>query len=292
MVAILSTCTVLVNILIGYHRKVTPTGPFMLAIAQTLGYNPNIMSVSTRRANIMEILASEGFVAMQRLRAELGCSEATLRRDLEYLQRAGQLRRTHGGAVLDGAHEPPFTARLGAMAGAKRRIARAAAEMIEDGQAIGFTGGTTTHQIARQLPARPGLTVVTNALTIAMELASTEARVIVTGGELRGQTFELVGPLAEPLASQIHLDLMFVGVDGMSMAGGLTTHHPVEARTNRMLIDCAASVVVVADHTKLGRRTFAQIAPIDLVATLITDSDVEAEVVAEFERHGIRVIMA
>jgi DeoR family transcriptional regulator of aga operon len=259
---------------------------------QLLGYNPSVMSVSARRATIMEILAAEGFVAMQRLRAELGCSEATLRRDLEHLRQAGQLRRTHGGAVLDGAHEPPFTARLGAMAEAKRRIARAAAELVQDGQAIGFTGGTTTHQIARQLVARPRLTIVTNALTIAMELAGSEARIIVTGGELRGQTYELVGPLAEPLASQIHLDLMFVGVDGISLSGGLTTHHPVEARTNRMLIDRAASVVVVADHTKLGRRTFAQIAPLDIVAILVTDSDFEAEAVAEFERRGIRVIRA
>jgi DeoR family transcriptional regulator of aga operon len=265
---------------------------FLLAIAHNVGYNPNVMNVTTRRATIMEILAAEGFVAMPRLREEFGCSEATLRRDLEHLQQSGQLRRTHGGAVLDGAHEPPFTARLGAMAEAKRRIARAAAELIRDGQAIGFTGGTTTHQIARQLASRSGLTVVTNALTIAMELAGSEARVIVTGGELRGQTFELVGPLAEPLASQIHLDLMFVGVDGMSATGGLTTHHPIEARTNRMLLDRAGSVIVVADHTKLGRRTFAQIAPIDVAAILVTDSDVDREMADEFERLGIRVVTA
>jgi DeoR family transcriptional regulator of aga operon len=249
-------------------------------------------AVLTRRAAILEIIAGEGFADIPRLQREFGCSEATLRRDLEQLKRAGRLRRTHGGAIVNGAGELPFTMKLGEMAEAKRRIARAAADLVEEGQAIGFTGGTTTLQVARQLSTRSDLTVVTNALTIAMELARSTVRTIVTGGELRGQTYELVGPLAEPAVSQVHLDLVFVGVDGLSVPGGLTTHNPLEARINRVLVDRSSRVVVVTDHTKLGRKTFAQIAPIDVVDVLITDGEARNDVITEFAKNGISVITA
>lgn len=245
-----------------------------------------------RRAAILEIIAGEGFADIPRLRREFGCSEATLRRDLEQLKQAGHLHRMRGGAIANGTGELPFTTKLGEMAEAKRRIAAVAVGLIQDGQAIGFTGGTTTLQVARQLTARTGLTVVTNALTIAMELARSSVRTIVTGGELRGQTYELVGPLAEPAISQIHLDLVFVGVDGFSVPGGLTTHNPIEARINRVLVDRSSRVVVVCDHTKLGCKTFAQIAPITLVDVLITDDGAEKDIICELKEQGLYVITA
>ena len=245
---------------------------------------------SARQATILKILARDGFVDVGNLKRLLDCSEATVRRDLAHLQQAGYLRRTHGGAVSNNVRELPFRAKLGTMAEAKQRIAQEAAETIGEGQAIGFTGGTTTQQVARKLASRTGLTVVTNSLTVAMELADSDTRVIVTGGELRRQTYEFVGPLAEPVASQIHLDLMFVGVDGMSLDGGLTTHNPMEAAINRVLIDCSDEVTIVADHTKIGREAFAQIAPFDVVSTLITDVDAAEEQTTEFEKAGVRVI--
>jgi DeoR family transcriptional regulator, aga operon transcriptional repressor len=249
-------------------------------------------AVTTRRTAILEIITDEGFADIARLRRELGGSEATLRRDLEHLERAGHLRRTRGVAALTGGSELPFTMKLGEMAEAKCRIARVAVGLIEDGQAIGFTGGTTTLQVARHLVMRSNLTVVTNALTVAMELARSAVRTIVTGGELRGKTYQLVGPLAEPAASQIHLDLVFVGVDGLSVPGGLTTHNPTEARINRVLVDRSSKVVVVTDHTKLGRKTFAQIAPIDVVDVLITDDGAGQEAIADLEGAGISVLTA
>ena len=243
-----------------------------------------------RHAGILEILARDGFVDVGNLKRLLDCSEATVRRDLAHLHQAGYLRRTRGGAVSNKMRELPFRAKLGTMAEAKQRIAQEAAGAVGEGQAIGFTGGTTTQQVARKLVSRTGLTVVTNSLTVAMELADSDTRVIVTGGELRWQTYELVGPLAEPVASQIHLDLMFVGVDGLSLDGGLTTHNPMEAGINRVLIDCSNEVTVVTDHTKLGREAFAQIAPVDVVSTLITDADAAEEQTTEFEKAGVRVI--
>jgi DeoR family transcriptional regulator of aga operon len=245
---------------------------------------------SARQASILEILARDGFADVGNLKRLLGCSEATVRRDLVRLQRAGYLRRTHGGAISNYVRELPFRAKLGTMAEAKQRIAQAAAGSVGEGQAIGCTGGTTMQQLARKLASRTDLTVVTNALTVAMELAASDTRVIVTGGELRRRTYELVGPLAEPVATQINLDLMFVGVDGLSLDGGLTTHNPMEARINRMLIDCSRQVTVVTDHTKLGHDAFAQIAPFGVVSTLITDVDAPEEQTTDFEEAGVRVI--
>jgi DeoR family transcriptional regulator, aga operon transcriptional repressor len=244
----------------------------------------------SRTGHILEVLGRDGFVAVGNLKRQLGCSEATIRRDLTHLQRAGYLRRTHGGAISNNVRELPFRAKLGTMADAKQRIARKAAACVREGQAIGFTGGTTTQQVARKLASRTDLTVVTNALTVTMELADTGMRIIVTGGELRGRTYELVGPLAEPVMSQVHLDLTFVGVDGLSLNGGLTTHNPIEARINRVLIGCSSEVIVVTDHTKLGRDAFAQIAPIGAVGALITDVDAAEEQTAGFEKAGVRVI--
>jgi DeoR family transcriptional regulator of aga operon len=247
---------------------------------------------AARRAAILDVLTKNGFVAVSSLQERLRCSEATVRRDLHQLERDGYLRRTHGGAILDGYRERPLTTKMGEMAEAKQAIAQIAVSLIGEGQAIGFTGGTTTQHVARVLVSRPGLTVVTNAVNVAMELASRDMRVIITGGELRSETYELVGPLAEPVASQIHLDLIVVGVDGLSPEGGLTTHNPIEARIDRVLIDRASRVVVVADHTKLGRNTFAQIAPLDAAHTLITDAGANPEMVQEIERAGVAVIIA
>lgn len=244
-----------------------------------------------RQSAILDLLSRDGFVDIAGLQRELGCSEATVRRDLEQMQRAGLLRRTHGGAVAESPHELPFAAKLREMAPAKGQIAARAATLVEDGHAVGFTGGTTTFEVARALISRTGLTAVTNAVNIAMELAASDIRVIVIGGELRGQTYELVGPLAEPLLEQIHLDIAFVGVDGLSVGGGLTTHNPTEARTNRVLLSRAARVVVVTDHTKLGRKTFAQIAPLEGGQVLITDDDAPPALVEEIRAAGMEVIL-
>lgn len=243
-----------------------------------------------RRSAILDLLNQDGFVDVVHLHEQLGCSEATVRRDLEQLHRDGQLIRVHGGAFLDGAREKPFTLKVGENAEQKRAIGQAAAGLVDDGHAIGLLGGTTTQQVAHALATRQGLTVVTNAINIAMELADTGMRVIVTGGELRGKTYELVGPLAEPAALQLHLDLIFVGVDGLSVEGGLTTHNPIEARVDRFLMGRAAQVAVVADHSKIGKKTFAQIARLEEAHMLITDAGADRAAVRELERAGLHVV--
>jgi DeoR family transcriptional regulator of aga operon len=242
-----------------------------------------------RRAGILDVLARAGFVDVAELSQRFACSHATVRRDLGALEAAGYLQRTHGGAIANGQRELPVGTRLETMAAAKQRIAEAAVAFVRDGDAIGLTGGTTTQQVARRLAPRGGVTVVTNAINVVMELASSGVRLVVVGGEMRPQSMELVGPLAEPMTAQLHLDVTFAGVDGLSARGGLTTHHPLEAQVNRALIERSSRVVVVADHTKLGRATFARIAPLRAATDVITDGDVPPDVAEELEGAGIRV---
>jgi DeoR family transcriptional regulator of aga operon len=153
---------------------------------------------------------------------------------------------------------------------------------------VGLTGGTTTTEVARRLADRQGLTVVTNALNIAAELAlRPDIKLIVTGGAARSESYELVGPLAEATLEGMNLDLAVVGVDGITVAGGLTTHHDIEAHTNRVLIGRARHVIVVADGSKVGRLAFARICDVSSVHELITDASAPAPELQRLADAGI-----
>ena len=230
------------------------------------------MRQAERLGVILEELSSGGSVAVADLSPRLGVSAATIRRDLELREEQRLLSRTHGGAVAHGVlYELPLRYKTARHQEEKRRIALEAAGRVADGTAIGLTGGTTTTEVARALVDRRRLTVVTNALNIASELAiRPNIKLVVTGGLARSESYELVGPLAEQSLAELHLDVVFIGVDGISGPDGLTTHHEVEAHTNRALIDRAARVVVVADGSKLGAVAFARICPTEAVDDLIT----------------------
>jgi DeoR family transcriptional regulator of aga operon len=250
------------------------------------------VSKTERFGRILELLARDGTVSVAALATELGVSDATVRRDLQALGEQRLLERSHGGAVAHGtAHELPVRYRTG-RSDEKRRIARAAAELVSDGAAIAFTGGTTTTEVARALAARQGLTVVTNALNIAVELAvRPNLKLIVTGGVARSASYELVGSLADATLGGLYVDLAFVGVDGIDAERGLTTQNEVEASTNRALIDRAKRTVVVADASKLGRVAFAQIAGVDRAEQLITNTGADAEQVERLRAAGLEVTL-
>ena len=163
---------------------------------------------------------------------------------------------------------------------------------MTEGTAVGLTGGTTTTEVARALADRRRLTVVTNSLSIASELAvRPNLKLVVTGGVARPESYELVGPLAEGALATLNLDLVLVGVDGISVDEGLTTHHEVEAHTNRALIERARRVVVVADSSKLGQVAFARICGLDDVDELITDSDAAPAEVEAVRGAGLEVTL-
>jgi DeoR family transcriptional regulator of aga operon len=172
----------------------------------------------------------------------------------------------------------------------KRRIAREAATRVVDGWAIGLTGGTTTTEVARALVDQPRLTIVTNALNIASEIAvRPNLKLVVTGGVARAESYELVGPIAEASLEGLNLDMVFLSVDGISPDAGLTTHHEIEAGTDRALIERASRVTVVADSSKIGKVAFARICQLADVDELITDDGADPAAVAAFEDRGVTV---
>jgi DeoR family transcriptional regulator of aga operon len=250
------------------------------------------MRQEVRLGLILQELNASGSVGVTELAGRLDVSEASVRRDLHLLEKQNLLTRTHGGAVASGVlYELPMRYRGGQHHEAKRAIAAAAAELVTpEISSVGLNGGTTTTEVARALAARPGLRVVTNALNIASELAvRSNIELVVCGGSARPESYELVGPLAELTLANLNLDLAIIGVDGISATAGLTTHHEVEAHTNRALVRTAARVAVVADSSKLGRRGFAKIGDLELVSDLITDSLAPEREVEALRRVGLRV---
>jgi DeoR family transcriptional regulator of aga operon len=249
------------------------------------------MRQADRLSSVLERLSGNGSVGVGDLAGELGVSPATVRRDLRLLEDQHLLTRTHGGAVAHGVlYELPLRYRSARHGEQKLRIAREAAARITEGTAVGLTGGTTTTEVARALVATPRLTVVTNSLSIASELAvRPNLKLVVTGGVARAESYELVGPLAESSLAGLNLDVVLVGVDGISARAGLTTHHEVEAHTNRALIDRASVVIVVADSSKLGVVAFAQICELGRITELITDEEAAPAAVRELTAEGIQV---
>lgn len=249
------------------------------------------MRRSERLSEILGILAVDGAVDVTALAQGLGVSEATVRRDLQLLEEQRMLARTHGGAVAnDVMYELPLRYKAARHQPEKTRIAREAARRVTDGAVVGLTGGTTTTEVARAMLDRAGLTVVTNALNIAGELAiRSDLKLVVTGGTARPESYELVGPLAERALEEMHLDVAIVGADGVALDGGLTTHHEVEAHTNRVLLERARLVVAVADSSKLGLVAFARICPLDAVDELITDAEADPSTVRAIREAGVSV---
>lgn len=246
-----------------------------------------------RLSRIVEQISTNGSVGVGDLAETLGVSAATVRRDLQLLEEQRLLARTHGGAVAHGVlYELPLRYRSARRQEDKARIAKAAAQRVADGSAIGMTGGTTTTEVARALSDRRQLTVVTNSLNIASELAvRPNLKLVVTGGVARAESYELVGPLAEATLASFNLDVVLVGVDGISVAAGLTTHHDVEAHTNRALIARARRVVVVTDSSKIGQVAFARICDLESVDEVISDTGADDEEVGRLREAGVEVTL-
>jgi len=229
------------------------------------------MKKTDRFEAILGRLASGASIAVDELASDFGTSTATIRRDLGELARQSLLTRTHGGATArDMDYELPVRYRTTRHA-EKQRIGAAAASLIPDGAVVGISGGTTTTEAARALAGHSRLTVVTNALNIAAELAlRTDIQLVVTGGVARSASFELVGSMAEQTVLAYNLDFLLLGVDGIDAQAGCTTHDGVEARTNAAMVSRAKRVFVLADASKLGRITFANICSVNAVDALIT----------------------
>ena len=246
---------------------------------------------------ILQLLQETGTIAIDGLCTTLGASVATIRRDLAGLESRSLLKRTRGGAVRIGPlfYEPfrndsSFQDRVSSFAEEKRRIGLAAAKLVNSGQAVALTGGTTATEVVRSLKVLSDISIVTNTVNVAMELSNRkDIEVIVTGGHLRGSWFTLVGPLATAAAEMLFSDIMFIGVDGLDAKQGLTCTNPSEAEVLRKLVLHAKMKVVVADHSKLGSVSKYLLCPTKEIDRLITDTGASASAIVPFEKLGINV---
>lgn len=240
------------------------------------------MLAHQRQERILAELRRQGAVRVADLTDLLAVSDMTIRRDLEQLTREGVARKVHGGAVLARrvAFEPGFAAKSQLAQPAKQAIAQHAAGLIQPGAAIGISAGTTTWAMARYVAAIPDVTVVTNSTTVADVITGLDdgnrVTVILTGG-VRTPSAALVGPVADRTLAGMHFDRLFLGVHGMDPQAGYTTPNLAEATTNRMFVDSARDVVVLADSSKWGMVGLADIGPLHIATTVITDEGLPGE---------------
>jgi len=244
--------------------------------------------------NLRALIRDRGVIRVEDLCRQLKVSPATVRRDLDQLERSGAIRRVHGGAVsMDSRlEEPVFADKTSLAAREKRRIAEAALAFIEPGDTIYLDGGSTVLELARLLRERTNITLVTNSLQAAHELSGQGPRLILIGGELRRLSHTLVGPLTRLLLQDLHLDKAFMGTIGFTLKEGLTTTDPGEAFTKELVMAQARQVMVLADSSKAGKVAFARAGNWDNVHALITDKQVDKSFAKEFNKKGIKLIRA
>jgi DeoR family transcriptional regulator of aga operon len=252
---------------------------------------------------LLDLLPGDGQLTVDQAARRLGVSQATIRRDLDQLAKQQLVTRTRGGATAGHvSYDLPLRYKTGRHAAEKQRIGRAAAALVAPGAAVALNGGTTTSEVARALATRPDLqdgtgapavTVVTNAMNIANELAVRQhIKIVVTGGVTRGQSYELIGPYATLVLAELTLDWAILGVDGLDVRAGATAHHEGEASINNLMATRAEQVMVVADSSKLGQRAFARVCGVGEIDVIVTDRDASPASLAPFTERGIRVVTA
>lgn len=248
-----------------------------------------------RHERIRDRLELQKVVSNAELCELLGVSEATIRRDLEWLEKQGILERTHGGAILSQRmkFEPEYDARALAHPEEKRSIGAAAAALIEEGDTIFVSSGTTATQVIANIPGGAKVTVVTNNLSAALEAHGAGFELILVGGTLYRRSNAVVSLFATENLQQMTANKTFIGADGISLKFGYTVPSNPEAELVRLMIERThGSVIVVADHSKWGVISNFEVAKIDEVQMLVTDDRFSDSARAELEARGVRVIIA
>jgi len=259
--------------------------------------NDNTLLAEQRRRTILEILEQKGQITVRDLVKMFSISAVTARTDLDALSGTGAVVRSHGGAVrkLEPTLDYPLRLKASIHRAEKAQIGRAAANLIQPGEVIILDSGTTTTEIARQLKTRAlhEVTVITNAMNVVSELVDAQGiAVIVIGGILRPVSLSFVGPQAETMLKDLHADRLFLAVDGFDLEHGPTTPDVLEAQLNSLMMTVAKETTVVADFSKLGRRSVSRIGSIARIHRLITDTKAPEEFVEALRSRGIDVIKA
>lgn len=253
------------------------------------------MFAAERRQVILELVRSNGAVSLRELARIVKTSEVTVRRDLRHLEAEGMLARRHGGAVANDrtAYEPSYTEKTGVASEEKAAIADLAADLVAPGDAVVIGAGTTTLALAKRLSRLAELTVVTNSLLVAQALARAHGiEVLVTGGQLRGSIYALVGTSAEESVAKLRVRRAFLSGNGLTAARGMSTPNSSVAGMDRVMASTAAEVVALVDNTKIGVDTMFQTVPADKIAHVVTDAGANPDQLAELRTAGVQVHVA
>jgi DeoR family transcriptional regulator, fructose operon transcriptional repressor len=253
------------------------------------------MYAEERQQEILQQARTEGRVDVTELAEKFAMTAETIRRDLTTLERAGMLRRVHGGAIPVEriGFEPALAARDAVLTAEKERIAKVALAEVPAEGAIILDAGTTTARLAQALPVDRELTVVVNSPAIAAILGvRANLNVLMLGGRVRGRTLATVDDWALRPLADLYVDVAFLGTNGCSVERGLTTPDPAEAAVKRAMIAAARRAVLLADHTKIGNDYLARFGSLADLDLLITDAGLNDELVLDVEAEGVRVIRA
>ena len=247
-----------------------------------------------RWEKIIHLLEAHGGATVEQIGQALGISDATVRRDLARIEQRGLIVRTRGGAtalqhvrvgmtISESRHINPKE---------KERIGREAAKLIQDGETVILDGGFTTYHVARHLSAQE-VSVITNSIDVVQALfPKNGTRIILVGGEVSRTTGTTVGPQTDIQLSQLQASKAILGADALSLEAGLCSPYSQTAQTKRTMVSCARELIVVADHTKLGKYATYKASPLESVSRLVTDSEADPDVLEAFGREGIEIIVA
>lgn len=250
---------------------------------------------SERYAELLRLLHRNGTVSLRELAQQLGVSSSTLRRDLRGLAESGWVQRSSGEVQLtvSPGDDQPFAVRAVSNVDQKRRIARATLDLLQNGETVFISGGTTTLELARIIPGRRRLTVITNALRVAQAVADKPGiKLVVVGGVVRPDEQTMHGHLTEWSAQQLRADKLLYSIQALSLQHGITHSHVGEVSTDRVLASIATQVIGLADHTKMGKVAPAMVLPLSKVDVVVTVREVPAELIENLRAANLQVVLA
>jgi DeoR/GlpR family transcriptional regulator of sugar metabolism len=249
------------------------------------------LSSVERQEQMLQFIQARKRTTVDELMAHFGVSPATVRRDLDALEKQGKVRRFRGGAMLGQAPpELPALQRAEEQAGEKARIGKAAAQLVADGDTIFLGSGTTVLEVAKNLHGRKNLTIITNSLMVVNELAYDEAiDTVLIGGMLRHSELSMIGHIAEQALQEVRANKVFMGIRAIDLKNGLTNDYLPETLTDRAILNIGAQTIILADHTKCGVISTAYLAPLSAIDVLITDDKTDKHFIKDLKTLDIEV---
>lgn len=248
-----------------------------------------------RQQQILQFLQNKSRLSIAELCNIFSVSEATARRDLESLARAGRLQRVHGGAIglIQPPPEDPILQRQDEQSLEKLRIGQLAASLIQEGETIFLGSGSTVLELARAIRGRMNLTIITNSMPVINVLAGEKGiTFICLGGMLRRSELSFIGHITEQALLEVRADQVFIGIRAINLEHGLTNEYLPETQTDRAILKAGQRLVVLADHTKFGRAATVLLSPLASIHTLVTDDETDPGFLAELKSQGIQVLVA